>query len=53
MSIEGTLVFDRTKFGVEFGSSTALGAFDKLAGDLKNKAIKDEIEIGLNIVATK
>lgn len=53
VSVKGSLVFDRSKFGVEFGTAAKLGPLDKLEGKAKNHAIKNEIELGLDIVAKK
>lgn len=54
VSVKGSLVFDRSKFGVAFGTEEGLGsAWSDLVGEAKNYAIKNEIELGLDIVANK
>lgn len=52
-SVSGTLVFDRSKFGVDFGTEKAMGPWDKLVGKAKGYAIQNEITIDLDIVAKK
>lgn len=51
--ISGTLVFDRSKFGVDFGTEKAMGPWDKLVGQAKGYAIQNEITIKLDLMAKK
>jgi polyisoprenoid-binding protein YceI len=58
VTIDGSLVFDREKFGVSYGTEASqAGELAKLTGKAKkealNSVIKNDIEIGLKIVAKK
>jgi polyisoprenoid-binding protein YceI len=44
VALRGDVKFDRTKFGIEYGSAS-------LAGVLKDKAINDEVEFSFTIIA--